>query len=298
MPSILSRGIIDYNTNGQLFDDLFFRVFSGPFFDAAVDNLPGVLIKKVEGNDPTEVSIESEVVSNDSSGRCVFHPERKDISQIKFVHCMIANFGTNDGDVFGHNSFEYLHVSKTLQSALSRANFNGLRFSHNKIELDSPGPNYLKEIRTLCFDGRDIRRALIVRPESENYCRKCSYRPIVCPNCPTTMMFCPNCGEATGGVDYFLGEADESMLHFAADPGEGRGPVLDFHSWDGCDFIGPSLTECIVTGRVVDLLLKLDTKNVGFQPLRCFVKDGTTGYSYLKSHLYPQSLLQNPSNAT
>ncbi len=294
MPSKLSRATVDFNSCGRIVDNLFFRIFPGPFFEEMGEDMPGILIREVDGGDPTEVSIESDVVRDESSGRCELHSDRKDIGLIESVHCMIANFGESDGDVFGHNSFEYLHVSKRLQRALLEANLSGLRFAANEIELDAPGPEYLKEIRTLCFDGRDIRRALTIKPESENFCRVCNHRPIVCPFCPTAEMSCPKCGETVGGTDFLVGEANDLMLHFAADPGDDAGPVLDFRAWDGCDFVGPSSVESIVTGRVVDIFLSLDIKNIGVQPLRCFVEDGCDDPHAFRSHLFPRELLQNP----
>lgn len=292
MVSEHTRGTIDFDYSGRLVNDLFFRIWPGPFSEDQAQ-LPGILLRQVSDGYPTEIEVEDQFTTESCSRRCVQHTDFRDFGRIETVACRVKNMGTHDGDVFGHELHEFIHMSKRLQDALLDANFNGTRFATTEIRLDCVGTDSIKEVRTLCFDGRDIRRSLVVHPDEENQCYYCNYLPIVCPNCPTFERACPNCGKDTwrGRTVSLSRQPNETLLKIMAIPDEEYGPVLDYRLWDGSDFIGTWWTTNSVTGRVVDLLLTLDIRNIAIQPQFCFVPDSTVDYGSCRSRLFPRHLI-------
>ncbi|WP_164102597.1 hypothetical protein [Candidatus Laterigemmans baculatus] len=288
------RGKIHHDQSGQLVNNIFFRIWTGPFFEDDYE-LPGVIVRGVPSGHPTEVSPYEDRSTDLSSRRCPHHPDFVDIRRYEYIHCLICNFGRDDGDAFGHHDFEFIHAGRRLQEALLGAGLNGTRFAETHVELDGPGPSHLKEIRTLCFDGRDMRRPFAVDPPEANRCFHCGFSPIVCPTCPSFESFCPSCSKAAWGGNLLSKDPRtvDTTLQSGFDD-NGLGSVLDFDYWDGNDFVGQPLGSCIVTGRVVDLLLDLNVTNIALQPRRCHVGGRQSAeYAHLRSVLYQENL-QHP----
>lgn len=287
-----TRGTISFDYSGRLVSDLFFRIWPDPF-SADKAQLPGILLRQVANGYPTEIEVEDQATTESCSGRCAEHADFRDFGRIETVECRVKNIGTHDGDVFGHELHEFIHVSRRLQDALLDANLNGTRFATTKTRFDCVGTASVEDVRTLCFDGRDIRRSLVSCPDEENRCYFCHYSPIVCPKCPTFERACPNCGKDTwrGRKVNLSGLPSETLLKITAIPDEEYGPVLDYRFWDGSDFLGTWWTTNSVTGRVVDLLLALDIQNIAIQPQLCFVPDLIGDFTSFRSRLFPRHLI-------
>lgn len=292
-----TRGKISFDYSGRLVGDLFFRIWPGPFSEDHAQ-LPGILLRQVPNGYPTEVEVEDQTTTELCSERCGQHTDFRDTGRIETVKCRVKNMGIYDGDFFGHELHEFIHVSKRLQDALIDANFNGTRFARTEMRFDCAGTTFMKGVRTLCFDGRDIRRSLVACPNEENRCYYCNYSPIVCPKCPTFERSCPRCGKDTwrGRSVNLSGLPSETLLGISAIPDKEYGPVLDYRLWDGSDFIGTWWTNISVTGRVVDLLLTLNIRNIAIQPQLCFVPDSVVDYANYRSQLFPKSLIPDLEN--
>lgn len=223
-------------------------------------------------------SVEKETIS---LGLCSRHPDRIDIERLKFATIDIKTRSLTElwstesifrHGLLGNRDDGFVYVRKHVREALLQANFSGTRFSPCTVVASDQLPFDPNELMLMCFDGRSIDRPYLVIPEAENYCSKCGYSPIVCQSCPEYSRRCPNCDNKIVSDSELL--FDWSFID-----------VLDFNRWDGSDFIGGN--SPVITGRVLDSLLKLGVAPFGVMPLGCYVGEhDEKEYSHLRSHAY------------
>lgn len=224
-------------------------------------------------------SIETDTIS---LGRCPRHPERVDIERLKSATIDIKTTSSAElwstesisrHGLLGNRDDGFVYARKHVREALLQADFVGTRFSPCTVVASDDLPFDPDELMLMCFDGRSMDRPHIVIPETENHCSKCGYSPIVCASCPEYSRRCPDC-------DNIMFSNRELAFDWADID------VLDFDQWDRSDFLGGR--SPVITGRVLDSLLRLGVAPLGAIPLGCYVGNhDEKEYLYLRSKSYP-----------